>query len=113
MAQPQHRGLSLTRTAEADIAGRVQFAHITADGNYEAVAAEVTLPDDETLTVTRSEAPLVLTRGEGQDIVARWLQEARIGRETVRFALPPSQQAIGAGDTIALNTDGHAGTYQD
>lgn len=105
-------GLSLTRTAEAEIAGRVQFAHITADGNYEAVAAEVTLPDDETLTVTRSEAPLVLTRGEGQDIVARWLQEARIGRETVRFALPPSQQAVGAGDTIALDTGGHVGTYR-
>ncbi|MGJ8587959.1 MAG: phage tail protein [Yoonia sp.] len=102
----------MTRTAEADIAGRVQFAHIRANGNYEAVAAEVTLPDDETLTVTRSEAPLVLTRGEGQDIVARWLQEARIGRETARFALLPSQQNVGAGDTIALNTDGHAGTYR-
>ncbi|WZU64916.1 glycoside hydrolase TIM-barrel-like domain-containing protein [Yoonia algicola] len=105
-------GVSLTRAAEAAIAGRVQFAHITADGNYEAVAAEVTLPNDETRTVTRSEAPLVLTRGEGQDIVARWLQEARIGRETVLFALPPSQQAVGAGDTIALDTGGHAGTYR-
>ncbi|WP_400087856.1 glycoside hydrolase/phage tail family protein [Yoonia sp. R78084] len=105
-------GLSHTRTAEADIAGRVQFAHITADGNYEAVAAEVTLPDDDTLTTTRSEAPLVLTRGEGQDLVSRWLQEARVGRETVRFALPPSQQNVGAGDTIDLRAGGHAGTYR-
>ncbi|KQI72698.1 host specificity protein [Loktanella sp. 5RATIMAR09] len=105
-------GLSHTRTAAADIAGRVQFAHITADGNYEAVAAEVTLPDDDTLTTTRSEAPLVLTRGEGQDIVARWLQEARIGRETARFALPPSQQNVGAGDTIDLRAGGHGGTYR-
>ena len=30
----------------------------------------------------------------------------------MRFALPPSQQNVGAGDTIALNTDGHAGTYR-
>lgn len=104
--------LSLTRAAAAEIAGRVQFAHVAADGDYDAVAAEVVLPDDQTPTVTRSEAAVVLTRAEGQEVVARWLQEARIGRDTLRFALPPSQMDVAAGDTVALNTAQHSGTYR-
>ena len=106
------RSLSLTRAARADIAGRVQFAHIAADGDYEAVAAEIVLPDDQIPSVTRSEAPLVLTRAEGKAVVARWLQEARVGRDTVRFALPPSQLNVAAGDTVALATGQHQGTYR-
>lgn len=106
------RSLSMTRAATAEIAGRVQFAHIAADGDYDAVAAETVLPDDDTPTVTRSEAPLVLTRAEGQAVVARWLQEARIGRDTMRFALPPSQSDVAAGDTVALETEKHKGTYR-
>ncbi|MEL6685274.1 MAG: glycoside hydrolase TIM-barrel-like domain-containing protein, partial [Pseudomonadota bacterium] len=106
------RSVSLTRAAAAEIAGRVQFAHITADGDYDAVAAEVVLPDDQTQTVTRSEAPVVMTRAEGKEVVARWLQEARIGRETVRFALSPALLDIGTGDTVALDTADHSGTYR-
>ena len=106
------RSLSLTRAATAEIAGRVQFTHIAADGDYDAVAAEIVLPDDDTPTVTRSEAPVVLTRAEGKAVVARWLQEARIGRDTARFALPPSQLEISAGDTVALDTEKHKGSYR-
>ena len=104
--------LALTRAASAEVAGRVQFAHVAADGDYDAVAAETVLPDDQTLTVTRSEAPVVLTRSEGKEVVARWLQEARIGRDSVRFALPPSQLGLGAGDTVALKIDEHEGSYR-
>ncbi|MEJ8560859.1 glycoside hydrolase/phage tail family protein [Yoonia sp. GPGPB17] len=106
------RSLSLTRAAAAEIAGRVQFAHIAADGDYDAIAAEVVLPDDQTQTVTRSEASVVLTRAEGKEVVARWLQEARIGRESLRFALPPAQLDVGAGDTVSLDTPTHSGTYR-
>ncbi|PJI92144.1 putative tail protein [Yoonia maricola] len=104
--------VSLKRAAAAEIAGRVQFAHIDADSDYAAVASEIVLPDDQTLIITRSEAPIALTRAEGKEVVARWLQEARIGRETISFALPPSQLAVAAGDTVALNTDSVSGTYR-
>lgn len=104
--------LSLTRAAAAEISGRVQYAHIAADGDYAAVAAEIVLPGDDAPTVTRSEAQVVLTRAEGKEVVTRWLQEARIGRDSVRFALPPSQLDIGAGDTVALDTATHQGTYR-
>ena len=106
------QALSLTRAAGAEVAGRVQMAFLHADGDYDAIAAETVLPDDVTLGITRNEAPLVLTRNEGQATVARWLQEARIGRDTARFALPPSQLDVGAGDVVALDTERHAGSYR-
>ena len=107
-----NQALSLIRAAAAEIAGRVQLSHVHADGDYDAVAAEMVLPDDTTLTVTRNEAPLVLTRGEGQITVARWLQEARVGRDQARFALPPSRLDVGPGDIVSLITADHAGTYR-
>ncbi|MFQ1700672.1 glycoside hydrolase/phage tail family protein [Loktanella agnita] len=104
--------LSLTRLPEAEMAGRVQFTHLNADGDYEIVAAEALHPDEVTRNVTRSEAPLALTRGEGQNTVTRWLQETRIARDSVSFALPPSQLDIGAGDVVDIETPGHAGLYR-
>jgi hypothetical protein len=106
------QALSLTRAAGAEVAGRVQMAFLHADGDYDAIATETVLPDEVTLGITRNEAPLVLTRNEGQATVARWLQEARIGRDTARFALPPSQLDVGAGDVVTLDTERHAGTYR-
>jgi hypothetical protein len=106
------QAMSLTRSAAAEIAGRVQLAHIHADADYAAVAAELILPDDASFAVTRNEVPLVMTRSEGKATVARWLQEARIGRDTATFALPPSQLQVGAGDVVALETATHSGTYR-
>ncbi len=92
-----------TRAPKAALAGRVQVGFLDADADYAPLAREAGLPDDVTPTVHRSEFPLVMTSAEGAECVARWLQEARAGRETVQFALPPSQQAIGAGDVVSVN----------
>lgn len=104
--------LTLTRAAAAEITGRVQLAHLHADRDYDAVAAEIAMPDEVSFATTRSEVPLVLTRSEGQATVARWLQEARIGRDAARFALPPSQMDVGAGDVVEVDTTRHVGTYR-
>ncbi len=106
------QSLALTRAAAAEITGRVQLAHVHADGDYDAIAAEIALPDEVSFATTRSEVPLVLTRGEGERTVARWLQEARIGRDTASFAVPPSHLDVGAGDVVELDTKGHKGTYR-
>ncbi|MDP5361558.1 MAG: phage tail protein, partial [Paracoccaceae bacterium] len=108
----EDRALTLSRAAAADIVGRVQLAHLDADGDYDPIAAEVVLPNDVQLSLTRSEVPVVLTRAEGQATVARWLQEAHVGRDTARLALPPSQLLVGAGDTVTLKTATHEGTYR-
>lgn len=94
-----------SRSSEADMSGRVRLNFIEADGDYRNIAEESVLPDDATHAVAESEAPLLLTRAEGRQAVERWLSEARVARDTVRFALPLSQQAVGAGDVVTLPHD--------
>ena len=106
------QALSLTRATAAEIAGRVQLSYVNAEGHYDAIAAEAIMPDEATISVTRNELPLALTRKEGARIVARWLQEARVGRDTAEFALPPSQSRIGAGDVVALETADATSLYR-
>ncbi len=104
--------LSLIRSAATEVTGRVQFSYLHADGDYEAVASEAVHHDEVSFAITRSDAPVVLTRSEGQNTVNRWLQEARVGRDTVKFALPPSQSQVGVGDVVALSTAAHSGNYR-
>ncbi|OIQ29538.1 MAG: hypothetical protein BM562_11360 [Alphaproteobacteria bacterium MedPE-SWcel] len=72
-------------------------------GSHDTVAEEAVLPDDATHAVSQNELPMALTRAEGRQVVQRWLAEARISRDSARFALPPSQSLdLGAGDVVRL-----------
>ena len=106
------QSIALTRRPSAELAARMQFLHLNADGDYEPVAAEAVHPDKQTFGLSRTEVPLALTRDEGKNAVSRWLQEARIGRDQAIFALPPSQLAVGAGDVVGLDTATHKGHYR-
>ncbi|MEO9631823.1 MAG: glycoside hydrolase/phage tail family protein [Sulfitobacter sp.] len=97
------------REAEAEVSGRVRLRFIQADADFDAIAEEAVLPDEATHAVTGTELNMALTRGEGRQVAERWLTEARVARETLRLALPPSQMAIGAGDVIELPGDGAEG----
>jgi hypothetical protein len=100
----QESALETSRAPAAEVAGRVRLTHVEADGDYEARAAEAIFPDERTYSVSQSELPLVLTAAEGIGVVERWLAESRVARDTLRFALPPSALATGAGDVVVLNT---------
>ncbi|MEM7520722.1 MAG: glycoside hydrolase/phage tail family protein, partial [Pseudomonadota bacterium] len=106
--------LEQTREAEAEVSGRMRLRFVQADADYDVIAEEATLPDEATHGVSGSEINVCLTRGEGRQTVERWLTEARVARDTVRFALPPSQLCIGAGDVIELPGDQseRAATYR-
>ncbi|SEW04564.1 Putative phage tail protein [Cognatiyoonia koreensis] len=95
--------MSRTRAPAAEIAGRVQVGYLDADGDYEAVIAEAIHPDDNGLSITRSEFPIALTRAEGARIVDRWTHEARVAKESVTFALPPSRATLDTGDTVSID----------
>ena len=95
-----------SREAQAEIAGRVRLRFVQADGNFDTIAEESILADDATHSVSASEMNMALTRAEGRQVVERWLTEARVSRESLRLALPPSMMAIGAGDVIELPADG-------
>ena len=98
-----------SREAQAEIAGRVRLRFVQADGNFDTIAEETILADDATHSVSASEMNMALTRAEGRQVVERWLTEARISRESLRLALPPSMMALGAGDVIELPADGEEG----
>jgi len=91
-----------SRSSEADMSGRVRLNFVEADGDYRNIAEESVLPNEETHAVAESEVPILLTRPEGRQSVERWLSEARVSRDAIRFALPLSEQALGAGDVVDL-----------
>ena len=94
-----------TRSAEAELAGRVRLRFVQADAAFDVLSEEAVLPDQQTHSVSNSEIPIALTRVEGRQVAERWLTEARVARETVRFALPPSRLSLGAGDVVSLSAD--------
>ncbi len=91
-----------SREAEAEMSGRVRLRFVQAGSDHEVVAEEAVLPNEATHAVATNEIPLAMTRSEGRQTVERWLTEARVSRETARFALPPSRTDIGAGDIVNL-----------
>ncbi|WP_373635513.1 glycoside hydrolase TIM-barrel-like domain-containing protein [Yoonia sp. SS1-5] len=108
----QDQSVVLTRAPAMEIASRVQLSYLNADGDYETVASEAVDPDAVSFALTRSETSLALTRGEGQHVASRWLQEARVARNSASFALPPSQLDVDAGDVVSLETAMHSGLYR-
>jgi hypothetical protein len=94
--------LSVSRTSEAEVTGRVRLSFIDADGDYAMAAAEAVMADQATRTVSEAEMPLSLLRAEGMGVAERWLAEAGVARDRLRLALPPSSLGIGAGDVIRL-----------
>ncbi|MDX5402600.1 MAG: glycoside hydrolase/phage tail family protein, partial [Rhodobacterales bacterium] len=104
---PQH-----SRAAQAEMTGRIRLRFLRADPDYTPVAEEAILPDDTTHAVAASEIPLLLTRAEGRQIAERWLAEARLARDSLRLALPPSQLHLGAGDVLRLAGDASGAQYR-
>ena len=94
------------RDPEVEVSGRVRVRFVEAEGSFDVIAEEAVLADAATHAVTGSELNMALSRGEGRAVAEHWLTEARVSRESLRLALPPSQSALGAGDIIELPADG-------
>jgi hypothetical protein len=94
--------LTTTRAPVAEVVGRLRLSFIEADGDFATRAEEAVFPDEATRAISQSEVPLVLTRTEARGIVERWLAEARVARDTAKFALPLSELGIRAGDIVGL-----------
>ncbi len=92
-----------TRAREAEISGRVRVAYVEGAADYAIRASEAAFADEKGTSLSETELALVLTSSEARRMAERWLVEARRARETVQFALPPSQIEVGAGDVVRLN----------
>ncbi|NHB77962.1 baseplate multidomain protein megatron [Rhodobacter calidifons] len=89
-----------TRLVDFETAGQIRLGYVDAQSSYEVRTVETRFPEDETATVSQTDLPLALTRLEALAAVERWMAEARVARDTLRFALPKSRIGIGAGDVI-------------
>ncbi|UWQ60099.1 glycoside hydrolase/phage tail family protein [Leisingera caerulea] len=104
--------LELARASEAELAGRVRLRFTEWGGDHAAGSVEAVLPDEATHAVSQSELPMALTGAEARQVAGRWLAEARISRDTVRFQLPPSMLHLGAGDVVSLPLEGGDQLYR-
>ncbi len=90
------------RAPEAEQAGAVRLVYVEAEADFALRQAEAVFPDEVALGISQTELPLVLTPAEARGVAERWLAEARVARDGVRFALPPSAGRIGPGDVVRL-----------
>ena len=98
-------GVEFERGAEAELMGRVRISFVETGADYQIVSEEAVLADEASHGVAGSEVALSLLRGEGKATAERWLAEARLARDTVRFSLPLSRLALGAGDVVGFESD--------
>ncbi len=101
-----------TRAAEAEIVGRVRVSVVESEGSYQVLSAEAAFPEDADDTVTNSDLPILMTGTEARAIAERWLTEARVARDAVRFALPPSRTDVAVGDVVTLAEKGRLSRYR-
>jgi len=92
------------RAADAETLGRIRISFVEAEGSFAVRTTEALFPDDTSNVVSDTELPMVLTAAQARDMAERWLTEARVARDSARFALPPSAGFLGAGDTVGLGS---------
>lgn len=100
------------RAGAAELSGRVRLRFVQAEAEFAVIAEEAVMPDEVSRAVSASDLPLAMTRGEGRQVAERWLTEARVARESVRLALPPSRRDLGAGDVLRLPVADGAGLFR-
>ncbi len=99
---------SRSRGPLAESVGRLSISFIRADSDYQPGAAEASNPAVREISTAISSVPLVLSQGQAKALAERWMGEAGVGRDTIRFTLPQSDLSYVAGDVISVghSTDG-------
>ena len=92
-----------TRAGNIETPMRLRIAYLEAEADFAVTTSDAVFPGADRDVTQSTELPLVLTPAEAIAMAERWMAEARVGRDTARFALPRSRMALGAGDTVDLN----------
>lgn len=93
----------LGRLGEAEMQDHLRLTYLEAESDFAVRAVAASLPDAAGEVVAQTDLPLSLTNGEAAAMAERWLVEARLARDSLRFSLPPSRRAIGAGAVVELD----------
>ncbi|MBX6329975.1 MAG: glycoside hydrolase/phage tail family protein, partial [Pseudolabrys sp.] len=104
--------VTLVRSQETDLPDVVSVTFI--DGNNEYASGTISASRLAGYSERKSDASfaLVMDSRQAQAIADRMLAEAWIGRETARFALPPSSVAVDPGDVVGLVVDGRTRAFR-
>ena len=91
------------RAPEAELVGQVRLGYVEAEGEFVPRIADARFPGDNTPVSSQNDLPLALISSEARSVTERWLSEARIARDTVRFSLPPSCCEFAVGDMLRIS----------
>lgn len=91
-----------SRSSTATVPGRVRLSYIEAENDFEVRSVEAVFPDESSSVVANSEYNLMISEGEAQAAVDRWLAEARLSKDTCRFSLAKSSLGLNSGDVISI-----------
>lgn len=94
--------LAKIRAPEAERVGRLRVQFWDQNAHYEAASVEARFTGDVSMATASLQLPLVLERRFGQKLATRLLADARIARDEVKFALPPSYLDLSLGDFVSI-----------
>ena len=94
--------LEYTRSSITEKVGRVRLSFFEADSDFGNVVVEMGGENSYNFTVMDSDYSGVLPRVVAKGIVSRWLAEAELSAETIKFSLPPSYSYLVPGVLVKI-----------
>jgi hypothetical protein len=91
------------RATQSEAPSRVRATFVDAEADYAVRSVEAANPGEGSVGVAQTPLSLALTSEDAQSIVDRWLAEARVSADSVKFGLPPSAARLGPGDVVNLS----------
>jgi hypothetical protein len=92
----------LSRASAPEMAGHVQLGFIDDRDAYQLRYADALMPDETSRIVSQSETNIVMQSAEAREVAENWLTQARVARDTIEMALPPSLSDLGAGAVVKV-----------
>jgi hypothetical protein len=94
----------VTRAQESEMPGSLRISYVEIDAEYRPAAVEARKLSGASARGAETVIPIVFSQPEAQGLADRLLQAAWVGRERVKFVLPPSRLALEPGDVVQLTT---------
>ncbi len=98
----------LVRAQETELAVAAKVKFIDADGEYRQSTAESRRLTVESGRVESAELPVVMDQSRAQSIIDIWLMDSWVMRESLSFALAPSELDLDPGDVVTLDLGGRS-----
>lgn len=104
--------LRRTRAEENGLPAQASLAYADEGRDYARAAVIARRQGGHSQRVAEAELAVVMSDAAARRAAEIWLRDLWVGRETLRFALPPSRLALVPGDVIALACDGRRALFE-